>query len=116
MDCATKSWLGGGLSLIVSLVLALPPFAEDELALVGGMLRDDYDVPPIHSAVILIADGCIAAIGRAGTIGTVELDGCADIVAQRSDPRFGIKDLSHSEFVVKDGEICRRRAAKGDPP
>ena len=42
--------------------------AKKHLALVGGMLIDGYDVPPVHHAAILIEDNKIAAVGPASEV------------------------------------------------
>src|SRR5688500_10013323 len=39
-----------------------------KLALVGGMLLDGYEVPPVHHAVVLIEGNRIVAKGRAGEV------------------------------------------------
>ena len=39
-----------------------------KLALVGGMLIDGYDVPPLHHAAVLIEGNKIVRVGRAGEI------------------------------------------------
>lgn len=41
---------------------------ERKLALVGGMLLDGYDVPPLHHAAVLIEGNKIVQVGRAGEI------------------------------------------------
>ena len=42
--------------------------AKKHLALVGGMLIDGYDVPPVHHAAILIEDNKIVAVGPASEV------------------------------------------------
>ena len=39
-----------------------------KLALVGGMLLDGYEVPPVHHAVVLVEGNRIVAKGRAGEV------------------------------------------------
>ncbi len=39
-----------------------------KLALVGGMLLDGYEVPPIHHAVVLVEGDRIVKVGRASDI------------------------------------------------
>lgn len=64
------------LVLALALVMALPvagsslgaPQTRATLALVGGMLLDGYEVPPIHHAVVLIEGNRIVAKGRKGEI------------------------------------------------
>ncbi len=68
-------WL---IALIVAACLATldaqtPPRAQaapakKKLALVGGMLLDGYEVPPIHHAAILIEDNKIVEVGRAADV------------------------------------------------
>ena len=41
---------------------------KKHLALVGGMLIDGYEVPPLHHAAILIEDNRIVEVGRAGEV------------------------------------------------
>ena len=45
-----------------------PAQAPKKLALVGGMLLDGYDVPPLHHAAVLIEGNKIVEVGRAGEI------------------------------------------------
>jgi imidazolonepropionase-like amidohydrolase len=45
-----------------------PGAAPRKLALVGGMLLDGYDVPPIHHAAVLIEGNRIVQVGRAADI------------------------------------------------
>jgi imidazolonepropionase-like amidohydrolase len=40
-----------------------PPSGQPPLALVGGMLLDGYERPPIHDAAVVIRDGRIVAVG-----------------------------------------------------
>jgi imidazolonepropionase-like amidohydrolase len=47
---------------------AARPSAKKHLALVGGMLIDGYEVPPIHHAAILIEDNKIVEVGRAADV------------------------------------------------
>jgi imidazolonepropionase-like amidohydrolase len=49
-----------------SAALAQP--AKKRLALVGGMLIDGYDVPPVHHAAILIEDNKIVQVGPAAEV------------------------------------------------
>jgi imidazolonepropionase-like amidohydrolase len=63
------------LALSLSLVLAglVPSLADAQdgsspLVLAGGMLLDGYERPPIHDAVLVIRDGRIEAVGRAGEV------------------------------------------------
>ena len=52
---------------IVILCVAAPAAAQPvrKLALVGGMVLDGYDVPPIHHAAVLIEGERITWVGRA---------------------------------------------------
>lgn len=47
---------------------AQAPAAGKKLALVGGMLIDGYEVPPIHHAAVLIEGNKIVAVGRAADV------------------------------------------------
>jgi imidazolonepropionase-like amidohydrolase len=42
--------------------------SNKKLALVGGMLLDGYDVPPLHHAAILIEGNRIVKVGRSGEV------------------------------------------------
>lgn len=56
------------MSLAIAVLLAAPVAAQPRprtLALVGGMLLDGYEVPPLHHAAILIEGERIAWVGRA---------------------------------------------------
>ena len=57
---------GAILGLACGAMLAAEPVRR--LALVGGMLLDGYDVPPLHHAAVLIEDDRIVQVGRAGEI------------------------------------------------
>lgn len=46
----------------------LPSLGKGKLALVGGMLLDGYEVPPVHNAAILIQDNRIVQVGRASEV------------------------------------------------
>ena len=105
MDCATGNRLRAILGCSLSLILALPLFAEDKLALVGGMLLDGYDVPPLHHAAILIADGRIAAIERADEL---EIPSNTRIVDTRGRVMIpGLIDLHAHLAVLGHGEYGR---------
>ena len=43
----------------------VPSLGKGKLALVGGMLLDGYEVPPLHHAAVLIEDNKITWVGRA---------------------------------------------------
>ena len=47
---------------------APPAAAKKTLALVGGMLLDGYEAPPLHHAAVLIEDNKIVAVGRAADV------------------------------------------------
>ena len=55
---------------ILGLACGAMPAAEPvrKLALVGGMLLDGYDAPPLHHAAVLIEGNKIVRVGRAGEI------------------------------------------------
>ena len=55
-------------SVILSTPLAQPAPKPGKLALVGGMLLDGYEAPPIHHAAILIDGDRIVRVGPAASI------------------------------------------------
>ena len=57
--------------------VAAPAGAQQRLALVGGMLLDGYEVPPVHHAAVVIEGDRIAAVGRAAEI---EIPGDAEVI------------------------------------
>ena len=58
----------GRFGLIAFLALAAPAAAQNKLALVGGMLLDGYEVPPVHHAAVVIEGNRIVAVGPAAEI------------------------------------------------
>ncbi len=68
-----SGWFG----LIALLALAAPAAAQDKLALVGGMLLDGYEVPPVHHAAVVIEGNRIVAVGPAAEI---EIPADAEVV------------------------------------
>lgn len=63
--------IGTALFGLLILSLAAPLHAQETdrpLALVGGMLLDGYERPPIHDAAVVIRDGKIEAVGRAAEV------------------------------------------------
>ena len=58
----------GRFGLIAFLALAAPAAAQNKLALVGGMLLDGYEVPPVHHAAVVIEGNRIVAVGPAAQI------------------------------------------------
>ena len=59
--------LGAAVSLIV-FAGAASAQPNSKLALVGGMLLDGYEVPPLHHAAVLIEGDRIVAVGRASEL------------------------------------------------
>ena len=59
-------WFGTYVFLAVA--LAASAGAQQRLALVGGMLLDGYEVPPVHHAAVVIEGDRIVAVGRAAEI------------------------------------------------
>src|SRR6185503_14986181 len=59
---------GRGRGAAPSQLPQIPPLGKGKLALVGGMLLDGYEVPPVHHAAILIEDNKIVQVGRAADI------------------------------------------------
>ena len=82
--------------LASSFALAQP--SKKRLALVGGMLIDGYDVPPVHHAAIVIEDNKIVQVGPAAevaippdaevidTSGRVMMPGLIDAARPSPDP------------------------------
>ena len=64
----TRAGRIGRLGLIAFLALAAPAAAQNKLALVGGMLLDGYEVPPVHHAAVVIEGNRIVAVGPAAQI------------------------------------------------
>ena len=58
----------GRFGLIAFLALAAPAAAQNKLALVGGMLLDGYEVPPVHHAAVVIEGNRIVAVGPAAEV------------------------------------------------
>lgn len=57
-----------GMSLVLNGAPAATQPAANRLALVGGMLLDGYDAPPIHHAAVLIDGNRISGVGPAAEI------------------------------------------------
>lgn len=64
MRSSFPQWLGS-LVVLLSATVAVAQPAPRRLALVGGMLLDGYEVPPLHHAAILIEGNRITWVGRA---------------------------------------------------
>lgn len=60
--------LGCAVALPLRAQLPDPPRGHPPLALVGGMLLDGYERPPIHDAAVVVRDGRIVAAGRASEV------------------------------------------------
>ena len=94
-----------GFHLIAALLLAATAAAQDRLALVGGMLLDGYDVPPLHHAAVLIDGDRIVAVGRAAEL---EIPPDAEVVDTRGRVMIpGMMDLHAHLAVVGHGEYGR---------
>ena len=90
-------------------LIAQPP---KKLALVGGMLLDGYEVPPVHHAAILIEGNKIVAVGPASEIpippdaevldtsGRVMLPGLVDV-------HVHLQILGHGDYDVWDPWIAK---------
>ena len=97
--------LRSGVSLIGALLLAATAAAQDRLALVGGMLLDGYDVPPVHHAAIVIEGDRIVEVGRAAE---VEIPADARIVDTSGRVMIpGMMDLHAHLAVLGHGEYGR---------
>ncbi len=79
--------------------------APRKLALVGGMLLDGYDVPPLHHAAILIEGNRIVAVGRASEL-TIPPD--AEVVDTRGRTMLpGLIDLHAHLQILGHGDYDR---------
>ena len=90
---------------VLAMTLAAGAAAQDKLALVGGMLLDGYDVPPLHHAAVLIEGDRIVAVGRAA-----EMDIPADAAVVDTRGRVmipGMMDLHAHLAVLGHGEYGR---------
>ena len=101
-----------GATLIAALLLAATAAAgQDRLALVGGMLLDGYDVPPLHHAAVLIEGDRIAAVGRAAEM---EIPPDAAVVDTRGRVMMpGMMDL-HAHLAVL-GQASTAAGSPGSP-
>ena len=94
-----------GTPLIAALLLAASAGAQNRLALVGGMLLDGYDVPPLHHAAVLIEGDRIVAVGRAAEM---EIPPDAEVVDTRGRVMMpGMMDLHAHLAVLGHGEYGR---------
>ena len=94
-----------GFHLIAALLLAASAAAQDRLALVGGMLLDGYDVPPLHHAAVLIEDDRIVAVGRAAELEIPPDTEVVDTSGRVMIP--GMMDLHAHLAVLGHGEYGR---------
>ncbi len=100
-----SSPIRSGAALIAALLLTATAPAQDRLALVGGMLLDGYDVPPIHHAAVLIEGERIVAVGRAAEM---EIPPDAAVVDTRGRVMMpGMMDLHAHLAVLGHGEYGR---------
>jgi imidazolonepropionase-like amidohydrolase len=79
--------------------------AQDKLALVGGMLLDGYEVPPVHHAAVLVEGERIVRVGRAA-----EIDIPADyrMVDTRGRTMLpGLIDLHAHLMILGHGDYSR---------
>ena len=87
------------------MTLALVFQSAAKLALVGGMLLDGYEVPPIHHAVVLIEGERIVQVGRASEI-TVPADyEVIDTSGRTMLP--GLIDLHADLMILGHGDYSR---------
>ena len=94
-----------GFHLIAALLLAATAASQDRLALVGGMLLDGYDVPPLHHAAVLIEGDRIVAVGRAAELEIPPDTEVVDTSGRVMIP--GMMDLHAHLAVLGHGEYGR---------
>ncbi len=94
-----------GFHLIAALLLAATAAPQDRLALVGGMLLDGYDVPPLHHAAVLIEDDRIVTVGRAAELEIPQGARVVDTSGRVMIP--GMMDLHAHLAVLGHGEYGR---------
>ena len=91
--------------LVLLLVATAGHTQSTKLALVGGMLLDGYEVPPVHHAAILIESGKIVAVGRAAEM-TIPAD--ATIIDTRGRVMMpGLIDLHAHLMILGHGNYAR---------
>ena len=100
-----KSAAAFATALIVTLSLAAAATAQTKLALVGGMLLDGYDVPPLHHAAVIVEGDRIVAVGRAADL---EIPAGTEVVDTRGRVMIpGLMDLHAHLAVLGHGEYGR---------
>lgn len=78
--------------------------APERLALVGGMLLDGYEAPPIHHAAVLVEDGRIAAVGPRSE---VEIPPDARVIDTRGRTMLpGLVDLHVHTMILGHGNYA----------
>jgi len=91
---------------------ASPAESSRKLALVGGMLLDGYEVPPIHHAVILIEGNRIVKVGPSSEV-TIPSD--AEVIDTRGrvmmpgliDVHVHLQILGHGDYMRWDPWIAK---------
>ncbi len=92
-------------ALAGALLAAAPLAGQDRLALVGGMLLDGYDLPPLHHAAVVIEGDRITAVGRAAEI---EIPADAEILDTSGRVMIpGLLDLHAHLAVLGHGSYDR---------
>jgi len=100
-----SSPIRSGATLIAALLLTATAPAQNRLALVGGMLLDGYDVPPLHHAAVIIEGERIVAVGRAAEL---EIPTDARVVDTSGRVMIpGLMDLHAHLAVLGHGEYGR---------
>ena len=93
--------------LLVGLVVPQAMAAQagsGTMALVGGMLLDGYETPPIHHAAVVIEDNRIVAVGRASE---VEIPAGAEIINTEGMTMLpGLVDLHVHLMILGHGEYA----------
>ena len=103
---AMLPWLLSGI-VLSSIALPLPASGQagsGTMALVGGMLLDGYETPPIHHAAVVIDGNRIVAVGPASE---VEIPAGAEIVNTEGMTMLpGLVDLHVHLMILGHGEYA----------
>lgn len=102
----SRHWLIAILPLFVlSSASVASPQPGSKLALVGGMLLDGYEVPPLHHAAVLIEGDTIVKVGRAAEISIPPDYQVIDTSGRTMLP--GLIDLHAHLMILGHGDYTR---------